>query len=146
MQLKCRFGEPHAGWLPVELTCDDLRLEFEVSHIPTNPIDSLILGLDRAISGLEAEIWFNLEPASYYLEFNPLAEQRYEFRIEFSQKDAQHRQYRTAVLEISGNKDEIVLPFWRAITEFASHSYTEPAWPEVDDFALSKLRKRVRGA
>lgn len=143
MKFKCRFGEPHAGWLPVELTCNDLRLEFEASHIPTNPIDSLLLGLDRAISGLETEICFNLEPDSYYLRFSPLAEPGYEFRIEYSEKDAQHR---TPVLDMSGNTSEVILPFWRAVTEFASHSYAEPAWPKVDDFALSKLRKRVKAA
>jgi hypothetical protein len=66
MKLKCKFGEPHYGWLPVKLTAGDYTLEMDVSDVPVDPIYILILSLHRALNGLESEIWWHLEPVSYY--------------------------------------------------------------------------------
>ncbi|MEO9898557.1 MAG: hypothetical protein ABJD13_08320 [Paracoccaceae bacterium] len=144
MTLKCKFGKPQHGWLPVELLLDDEVLELNVSDVPVNPINCLILGLDRTINGLHDEIFFHLEPDGYYLCFQCLAEHSFDFRLERFETDTVQQEKRTLIYESTGNKHEIILPFWRAIKDFSSHSYAEPAWPAVDNGALSKLTKSVK--
>lgn len=144
MSLKCRFGEPEHGWLPVELLLDEQVLKLDVSDVPADPIYCLILGLDRTINGSQDEVFLHLEPDGYYLCFQSLAEHRFSFRLERAESRVNQPQSRTVIFENTGNKRETIFPFWRAIKEFASHSYTEPAWPAVDNAALSKLTKSIK--
>ncbi len=146
MTLKCKFGEPENGWLPVELSLEGQILNLDVSDVPADPINCLILGLDRTITGLQDEIFFHLEPDGYFLCFECLAKDCFGFRLERSVRDVAQLPSRTLIYERTGNKHEIVLPFWRAIKEFASHCYVEPAWPNIDNVALSKLTKLVKSA
>ncbi|UWR11997.1 hypothetical protein [Sulfitobacter mediterraneus] len=126
------------------MTIDDYRLEIEVSDVPQNPVDNLVTGLGRAMDGLESETWLNLEPASYYLIFTPGSGQDICFNIEFADQDTQQRKRRTTVLELRGNREEIILPFWRAVKEFESHSHSERAWPKTDGAALAMLEKTIK--
>lgn len=144
MTLKCKFGEPEHGWLPVELSLEGQILNLDVSDVPADPINCLILGLDRTINGLQDEIFFHLEPDGYLFCFESLSEKRFSFRLERSECDAARQQSRTLIYESTGGKNDIILPFWRAIREFASHCYVEPAWPTVDHEALLKLTKLVK--
>jgi len=144
MKMKCRLGEPHNGWLPFNLTINDYRLEIEVSDVPQNPVDNLVTGLGQALDGLESETWLNLEPASYYLRFSPVSCQGICFRIEFADQDTQQQKHRTTELELRGTREEIILPFWRAVKEFESHSFSESAWPRTDGTALTMLEKTIK--
>jgi hypothetical protein len=144
MKLKCKFGEPHHGWLPLKITAGEFQLDVEISDIPKNPVDDLVSGLEAAFGGLDFEVWFHLEPASYYLRFIPLASNKIGIFIEFSERDTQQKNKRRTVFETEGERDDVLVPFWRAVKEFASHSYKEPAWPKCDEVALSRLDKLVR--
>ena len=130
MKLKCKFGIPHNGWLPVTVTKDDFLLEFEASDVPTNPMGLLIPSLSRALSGFESEVWWHLEPTSYYFNFAPTATNQFSLSISVAEDDSPTSKHQI-IFETSGNKDEIILPFWRAIKEFLSHNYSEPHWAET---------------
>ena len=144
MKVKCKFGMPHHGWLPVKVTIGDFTLEFEASDVPVNPVDLLSASLLRALNGLESEVWWHLEPASYYFTFTPIEAGQYLLAISYadSHSDVEVRHEK---LKVSGSKDEVIVPFWRAIREFVSHSYQEPHWPLTYDFELEKLSSAIKG-
>jgi len=144
MKLKCKFGKPHHGWLPVKLTAGDYNLEMDVSDVPVDPIYILISSLHRALNGLESEVWWHLEPASYYFYFEPEENGEVKFLIAFAEENVT-RNHREIVFETAGSQAEIIFPFWRAIKEFASHSYEGPDWPPVDHAELEKLTALVKG-
>jgi hypothetical protein len=144
MKLKCKFGEPHHGWLSIRLTTGDFSLEMEVSDVPVDPIYVLISSLCLALNGLESEVWWHLEPASYYFYFEPEEQGEFKFSIAFAESNVT-RNHRETVFETSGSKAEIIFPFWRAIKEFASHSYKEPDWSAIDHAELENLTVLVRG-
>lgn len=137
--MKFKLGEPEHGWLPVELTTEVFNIQFEISDVPVNPIDQLIIGLSCVLGGTPSETWFHLEPASYYLLFTPTDGRNYEFHLEYSETHIQERNLRKPVFEAVGSKQEIILPFWRGVKEFMSHSFSEPAWPKCDELELIKL-------
>ena len=143
MKVKCKLGAPHHGWLPVKVTIGDFNLEFEASDVPTNPVDLLTASLLRSLNGLESEVWWHLEPASYYFTFTPLEAEHYLFSISYanSHSDAEIRHEK---IKESGSRDEVIVPFWRAIKEFVSHSYQEPHWPPTYDLELEKLTSAIR--
>ncbi|MBK8903705.1 MAG: hypothetical protein IPM53_21155 [Anaerolineaceae bacterium] len=128
MKLECKFGKPHDGWLPVSLNAGGFSLEIDVSDVPVDPIYVLISSLYRALSGLDSEVWWHLEPASYYFYFEPEETGELKFTIAFAEENVT-RNHREIVFETSGSKAEIILPLWRAIQEFVSYSYKEPDWP-----------------
>jgi hypothetical protein len=144
MKLKCKFGVPDHGWLQLNLSVDGFDLDIEISDVPLNSIDALVSALDCTFDGLEAEVWLHLEPASYYLCFVPLAADKLRLSIEFSERETQARVRRNTLFERVGTTREIILPLWRAIKEFESHSYNEPAWPECNAVKLAQLEKRIK--
>jgi len=143
MKLKCKLGVPQHGWLPILLTYGDFRLEMDVSDVPVNSVDLLVHSLSRVIDGLESDVWWHLEPASYTFSFSPKEMDKFSFGVSFldgsvGDEKSQH------IFECTGSRDEIILPFWRAVMEFASHSYTEPEWPAIDELALTRLTTKIR--
>ena len=146
MMVKCKFGKPAAGWLPVELLLERQFLEFHVSNVPEDPIRHLIVGLDRAITGWHDEVFFHLEPDGYLLCFQHLAKDSFKFRLDYLESRAGRSPIRTLIHESTGSKKQVIFPFWRAIKEFASHCYVEPAWTTVDNAALQNLTRLVKTA
>jgi len=74
-KLTLEFGVPEHGWLPIKIAFNDFSLEFEASDVPANPIDQLISSLISVTKGLKAEVWWHLEPAYYYFEFERFGEE-----------------------------------------------------------------------
>jgi len=146
MKLSCKFGVPAHGWLPVKIEAGEFHIEFEASDVPIDPIDSLIMALIRVLNGFEDEIPFHLEPACYYLRLTPVAEESVVFRVEVSETDSRSRQHRKEICELTASRDEIIRPLWRAVSGFASHSYSETDWPQIDTAALEKLKELIKAA
>lgn len=145
MKLKCKFGVPHHGWLPVLITCNGFELEFEASAVPVNPINILIYALSKAIDRIDSELEWHLEPSAYRFNFKTSPGAQVNLLISFADS------YKTSasskpLFSCEGTADEIILPFWRAVKEFASHEYGEPHWPPLDNTALSRLTSRVKNA
>ena len=143
MKLKCRFGVPEHGWLLVQVLAGDYTLEMDVSDVPVNPIDQLIESLCRVLYGMESEVWWHLEPASYYFSFSRSGTTKYRCEITFA-KGNKVSDPRRDVLTVVGNVNEVIFPFWRAIREFMTYEYEEPRWPKTDAFAVEKLTELVR--
>jgi len=72
MGLKCEFGAPQFGWLPIQITFDDFQLQTNISCIPENSIDKLVSAMMGAMDGVKAEVQLNTEPSLYYIRFAPL--------------------------------------------------------------------------
>jgi hypothetical protein len=145
MKVKCKFGVPNHGWLQFVFSVDAFELDIDISDVPMNPIDALVSALLCALDGLDAEVWLHLEPGGYHLRFVPLPAEQLRLRIEFSDRDTRAQIHRSIVFDKVGEKREIILPIWRALKEFDSHSYREPAWPKCDAVRLEQLEKRIKG-
>ena len=136
-KIKVKFGKPLHGWLPVFLAAGQFELEFEASDVPENPIYLLVDALQKALVGLESEVWWHLEPGGYYFNFEPQSIEECTLKITYTSGDAPEKVEK--VFEMNGNFKQILLPFWRAVSEFNSHGYSERNWPETPADELYKL-------
>jgi hypothetical protein len=139
--MKIKFGEPEHGWLPVSLVAEDYTLDMDVSDVPVDPLGLLVSSLSKAVSGIEGEVWWHLEPDGFYFTFGR-TEDDYCLRIE-SAHVAPERETRTSEFELSGSLEDIILPFWRALREFESHGYSEPAWPDFPKAEMTRLTELI---
>ena len=126
----------------MRLTVEDRTIEIDASDVPNNPIQEIVEALDRAVSGLEAHIWWNLEPDGYFLHFKPVG-QRVLLELEFAPRS--ERSQASIVLSFEGAPNDVLLPFWRFIRDFQSRDYTEPHWPFVNYDRLSAIKRRLDG-
>lgn len=128
-KLKIEFGQPEHGWLPVNLRHGDFELKFEASDVPINPIDQLISGIRQITKGISTEVWWHLEPAGYYFDFDKTGD-KYNLRIAFAKNDTADKEL---VHETCGEFEDIVMPFYRSIMSFFSQTIEEPHWPKTDE-------------
>ena len=140
--VKIKFGMPEHGWLPVNLEVRDYTLNINASDVPVDPLGLLIIALSKALLGVEGEVWWNLEPNGYYFSFGPKAE-KYFLKIE-SVNVSREKETRSVEFEMSGKFEDTVLPFWRALREFESQRYSEPAWPEFPKPEMNKLTELIK--
>ena len=49
------------------------------------------------------------------------------------------------VLTVSGKRDEVLLPVWRALRRFESFNVQEPHWPCMDYSVLKRIGKELHG-
>ena len=136
-----KFGEPSHGWLPTKLTGQNLDLEFAASDVPTDPLTQLTDVLFSVMGGNEGEVWWHLEPGGYFMNFRKIHE-GYEVAITFSSDSTKLR--REHICKLSGNDGNLIIPLWRSLRKFYSHSYVEPDWPECDKSGMERLTLRIR--
>lgn len=141
--LKIQFGIPEHGWLPVELTHKEYTLKMDVSDIPVDPIHLLISALLKVIEGRSSEVWWNLEPKGYYFTFQPKGNDDYSIKIE-SAENTRGVESRSTLFSTSGNLENLLTPFWRALRKFESQGYTEPHWPDFPETEMSQLTKVIK--
>ncbi|OJJ12693.1 hypothetical protein BKI51_00950 [Alphaproteobacteria bacterium AO1-B] len=144
MGLKCQFGAPQFGWLPIQIAFDDFQLQTHISCIPENSIDVLILAMMGAMDGGKAEVQLNTEPSLYYVRFAPHENAKYLLRIEYSESGSSSTLERELLLETTGDESEIILPFWRACRQFESMTYKDAHWPRCSSNMLTALSKRIK--
>ncbi|RPD44381.1 hypothetical protein DNI29_22010 [Hymenobacter sediminis] len=134
------FGQPEHGWLPLTLSVDTFTLALDVSDVPTNPVEELCDCLTLVLQGMEASVWWHLEPTWYRFHFEPTPRE-----VLFSiGKSASARGAATNVLQHTGNVESIVLPFYRAFKQFTSRAIAEEHWPTVDQEKVNRLTDVVR--
>lgn len=138
--LKVWFDAPTHGWLPVRLLLDTTELAFVASHIPSDPIEALLGALLDACDDRAATVWWPLEPGGYELRFSPVDGQ-IQLRVLVAQ--ARGRDARE-VASLRGSKDQILLPFWRALRRLQASGPTPPHWPELSERAVLSLGERLR--
>lgn len=139
--MKIKFGEPEHGWLPVSLVTKDYSLDMDVSDVPVDPVHLLVMALSKAISGLEGEVWWHLEPHGYYFTFGS-KQKEYSLRIE-SAHVSTDKESRTLDLSELGSFEDVILPFWRALRELESHGYSTPAWPDFPKTEMARLTELI---
>ncbi|MFZ6711680.1 hypothetical protein [Undibacterium sp. TC9W] len=135
--IQISYQAPVNGWLALTLTLDGKPIEIDASDVPNNPVEELAAAIQSAASGLDASVWWNLEPAGYFMYFERvLAEVR--LRIEYAGDGK--RSHAKEVAIIQGSNAQILKPFWRFLREFQSHSYGEPHWPDVDYERIQEIK------
>ncbi|WP_428529062.1 hypothetical protein [Roseibium sp.] len=144
MGLKCKFGAPHFGWLPIQITIDDFQLQTNISCIPENSIDVLISTMLGAMDGVKAEVQLNVESSLYYIQFAPLEDAKYLLLVEYSERGSSSTIERELLLEAAGDESEIILPFWRACRQFESMTYEDAHWPRCSNDMLTALNERIK--
>ena len=143
-KITCKFGKPSNGWLPLYFFVDGYELDVEVSDVPVNPVDMLLDGLGRVLNNLDAEVPWHLEPVSYYFQFKPLDSKRVHFAITRSDSATKIESKRQIEKEVEIGKMELVLPLWRAVSEYASHNFSDPDFDPINLTQLQKLKQNIK--
>ncbi len=139
--LKLVLEQPRHGWLQVHVTSALGAVAFIASDVPNNPVMDLISALGLALREENSLAWWNLEPDGYYFEFTP-SDQNVRLSVSFAHNSARNR--RQEVFSISGTKQEILLPIWRALQCFVSLDVQERDWRQGDYAELLSIGKALR--
>ena len=143
--LICSTGRPQHGRLPVAIYCGTYELKFIASGVPVDPIRLLIEALSKVVKGVEGEVWWNLETAGYFFVFSRSGT-GYSLHIIFAD-DQQSRKTGTEKFAVTGNLEQIVRPFWRALRRHEWYSDSEwPRFPKSRFRRLTKNLDQLRGA
>jgi hypothetical protein len=135
------YEAPQHGWLPLRLWSPEKVIAIDASDVPNNPVQELINALDRVSDGMEAAVWFNLEPAGYFLHFKRDNDQ-VSLRLDYAADGKKH--LAASVFALEGSALDVLMPFWRFLRKFESHGYQEPHWPGVDYTRLPFIKARLR--
>ena len=139
-KLKVEFGQPEHGWLPVDIQIGNFQLKFETSDVPINPIEQLISAIREITKGNNAEVWWHLEPAGYYFDFDKL-DSTYKLTILFEKADKTDKEI---IFQTEGSYEVLILPFFKAIKKFVSLAYDEPHWPKTAEIEIKQLTDLVK--
>lgn len=105
--------------------------------MPVDPLSLLVEALITSLSGYSREVWWHLEPAGYYMTIGR-SKDKFEILLEYSFDSK--AQTKERIFSATGNGQEIILPIWRALSEFYSHEYSEPEWPSSNGKDMKKLK------
>lgn len=133
------LGQPEHGWLPVALTVEAFELALDVSDVPVNPLEELGQALRLVVQGGAGVVCWHLEPSWYQFRFAPGGKE-----VEFSVwTGPSYHQQDIELLYYKGTFDAVVLPFYRALKQFATRSFTDHDWPALDPEKLQRLTNLV---
>ncbi|WP_411768926.1 hypothetical protein [Winogradskyella sp. A3E31] len=138
-QLQLIFGIPKNGWLSTNLKTSDFDLNFITSNIPENPTDKLCESLILAISGIETEICWNLEPEYYFFE---LKQSGKEIELNIS-KSGVITENRNLIYKLTGDFKSLILPMYRSLKKFNTLEFDKTDWKKIDQIKLNKLTELV---
>jgi len=134
------LSQPESGWLPVVFQAGTFKLDFYASNVPTNPLDLLCEVLAVVPTGGSAAVMWHLEPAIYWFAFeNKMGE----VTLEISEASAYNKP-RTCLLRLTGSARTILLPFYKALTAFAGHKFSEAQWPVLTPGRLKPIGQLLR--
>ncbi|MFD1188466.1 hypothetical protein [Pontibacter rugosus] len=94
------------------------------------------------IKGIEAEVWWHLEPEGYYFEFEKFS---YDYTLNISLAKSENSD-RKMVLKIKGSYESLILPIYGAIKKFTDQQQDSQNWPLTDKTELGKLTELVKEA
>jgi hypothetical protein len=137
MTFRISLEKPEHGWVPVRVEIGAEVFEFDGSDVPNNSIQELVDALSKSARGLEATVWWHLEPDGYYFKLEPSA-RGMQFHLQFA--NGSKESTKTLCASAEGSREEILLPIWRSLRRFQSLGATEPHWPPVEFKALEGLK------
>jgi hypothetical protein len=135
-----RFKKPIADGLPIKLQTGDAILSFIASHTPYDSLSELVVALITVAASkyVHALVRWSTEPIAYEFHFAgdssaiTLTVLRYP-------SHSRQRDRRQIVFAVSGQRSDIVLPFWRALRQIESQRITVEQWQHP--FPSSELQK-----
>lgn len=113
-KLRVRFGDPHAGWFPVEIVAGPVSIAFRASYVYAS-IYNLIAALRLLLAGQgESIVTWTSEPVEYEMRFLRDNDTITLTILEYpdSRRLLNGGQ---VLLNISGTYAEVALPLWRAV-------------------------------
>lgn len=141
-RIRIAYTPPIHGWLPITLTLDGKTFDIDASDVPNNPVEILIDALESIARGRASSVWWHMEPASYFMYFEPVRGE-VRFRLAYGADGDARRAQEVCVIE--GGSGEILMPFWRFLREFQSQAFAEPHWPDIAYSRLSEIKRLLGG-
>ncbi|NVO30710.1 hypothetical protein [Hymenobacter lapidiphilus] len=138
--IRVSFEQPSHGWLPVKFSSNDFRLDIDASDVPINPVYLLYRAILDVVDGIEARVWWHLEPTGYYFDFSQPQSRLYCLVIKY-QPNGRAQEF---LYETTGTATEIILPFCRAIKKLASYEHEEHDWPKLEEKQLASLDSIIK--
>ena len=126
--------------MTLRLTAGEKTVVIDASDVPNNPLQDLVVALEAAAAGTESSVWWHLEPDGYFTTFKPIGTE-VQFNLEFATRS--ERRLAEHIASACGSKAEILLPFWRFLRDFESHSYQEPHWPSIDFSRMQFIKTSI---
>jgi len=118
-KLTLKFHVQENGWLPIDISVGDTKVEIDASDVPREPISELIEAIEKCfLNNTESEAWLHLEPHYYKWSFIPSGEE-VKIKIYFV-KVGYNENKETLKLEYTGSYRELLLTLWRSIKEYIS--------------------------
>ena len=137
-KIRLNFDQPTNGWTQMILEYEDFKLIETISNVPNDPIAELRVGLKNIIgNGKYANASIHLEPCWYYFDLKKENLDSFTLNIYFSKSDTKPKDF---VKSISGNKNEILMPFYRALCKFYSYKFDNNHWQNIDPIKLKELK------
>ncbi len=136
------FSPPQAGWMRTRLVVGGHVLTFDVSDVPNNVVE-LFDAVASAAAGRSGSVWWNQEPAGYWLELAAADDDRVRVRLWQRQHEADRpgRELENVI----GTRREVLLPLWRGLRQFTCFSLGDSDWTAsfVEGFPERVLRLRA---
>lgn len=136
--ISINFGKPQHGWLPVNFSYGEFRLDLDASDVLNDPVVELYDSLIRLSKGKTGQITWWLEPFTYFFHFERAHET---YRLTISEANDIEAE-REVIKVITGNYKQMIEPFKKALLDFCSFTYNEHDWPySIDKNKLQQLKE-----
>jgi hypothetical protein len=56
------YEPPEHGWVKLRLAIVDQEVDIDASDVPNNPVQELVIAMRKISEGLDASVWWHLEP------------------------------------------------------------------------------------
>jgi len=129
------YEPPEHGWVKLRLTIVDQEVEIDASDVPNNPVQELVVAMREMSEGLDASVWWHLEPEWYVMSFKHV---QGGIRLEIERRQSPDDETaKQSVVAYSGS--DVIRPFLDFLQDFRSRDFAEDDWPEVDWLPLDQL-------
>ena len=141
-KIEIEFGVPEHGWLSTTFKYGDYELELEISNVPRDPMVQLCDVLIQICKGMKSpeRIMWHLEPYCYYLQLEIIKGQYKAIILESDEFESPTK----ITKEITGSYDAIILPLYRGLKKFWSHSFKTPHWDELESKRIEELTNLIK--
>ena len=139
-----QIGVPKNGWVSIAIKHSNFSIQLDISKVPNDPIAQLSHALIMISDGIKGvfETELNLEPEMYYLTLERI-DDKYTFTLRYSKE---YHSSKKDIYSTKGNKNEIIMPIYRALMNFYSYNYSEPNWSSQEKEIANKLKTKVKNS
>ena len=143
-RLRVQFGEPRAGWLPVELRAGDTHFAEVFSWTPyDSPGELVTWSLGLCAGAPTGAVRWNTEPTVYLFEASPLDGDRVRFDV-VRLDPGPHETRRTVVFSVEESAVTIARTFWRALRRLETWADVATRFRGLPSSDIARLGQRLR--